>query len=284
MEKIALITDSSSDIPKSLIDEFNINVLPIRVTFKDADYRDAVEITPEELYAMLPKEVPTTAMPTIGDAWDVLSNLKSQGFTHVIAVTVSPNLSGTHSMLTGLVEKAKQELDLEMAVIASAGISMAIGWLIVRAGEYLNQGLDFLTIKEKVTAQVTDCTGFFTMKVIEYLRKGGRIGRVEGAVAGLLNIKPIIGLTADGTYYPAGKCRGRDKSIQKMIDITVDLVKERPIHLAILHGRSEEEAKSAAEVLKSKLNIHRLTISHANPSMCAHSGPGLLGWAFIPVL
>ena len=116
---------------------------------------------------MLPDEVPKTSLPTMGDAMDLLTTIKEEGYTHVIAVTVSQNLSGTYSMLQGLVGTAKDQFGLEMSVISSKGISMATGWLIVRAAEYNQQGLDCKTTVQRVKEQGDNSTDFFTVKVIE---------------------------------------------------------------------------------------------------------------------
>ncbi|NLT96005.1 MAG: DegV family protein [Clostridia bacterium] len=283
MEKIALITDSSCDLPEEIINKYNIHVLPLRIIFQDGDYRDRVDITPEEFYRRLNTEMASTSMPSVGETWELFENLKKQGYTHVLAILISGGLSGTLRMVESLKEKTA-ELGLKLKTIDSKALSLGLGFLVMHAGELLKKNIPLQDIITKVESLVEETKVYFVLKTLEYLKKGGRIGLVEGTIGDILDIKPIISINKDGIYYSIAKVRGRNRSLNKIIDIAKEAIGNRKVFLAVMHGDALEEAQYIMEKLKeAKLNIVESFIGQTTASMAAHTGPGLVGITFCPV-
>ncbi|KJS84346.1 MAG: hypothetical protein JM58_10905 [Peptococcaceae bacterium BICA1-8] len=282
MEKIALITDSSCDLPKELIDKYHIHVIPLRIIFQDGDYRDRVDITSEEFYDRLKTEIPSTSMPSVGETWELFEKLKSDGYTHVLAILLSSGLSGTHGMVEGLKEKV-EDLGINLKIIDSKALSLGLGFLAMHAGKLLKDNTPFhdtITIVEEL---IKETKVFFVLKTLEYLRKGGRIGLVEGTIGDILDIKPIISINDDGIYYSVTKVRGRARSLNKIVEIAKESIGSQKVYLGVLHGNAPEDAQYVMEKLKeSNLQIEQSFIEQTTASMAVHTGPGLIGITFCP--
>ena len=117
----------------------------------------------------------------------------------------------------------------------------------------------------------------FVVNTLHYLKKGGRIGKVEGTVGDMLHLKPVISINEEGVYYTLAKVRGRKKSIQKMIDALVSKYKDRQINVGVVQGMAKEEAEELLSKLKSMLNIKKDMLVQISPVLGMHTGPGLLG-------
>jgi len=282
LEKIALITDSSCDLPKELIDKYHIHVIPLRIIFQDGDYRDRVDITSEEFYDRLKTEIPSTSMPSVGETWELFEKLKSDGYTHVLAILLSSGLSGTHGMVEGLKEKV-EDLGINLKIIDSKALSLGLGFLAMHAGKLLKDNTPFhdtITIVEEL---IKETKVFFVLKTLEYLRKGGRIGLVEGTIGDILDIKPIISINDDGIYYSVTKVRGRARSLNKIVEIAKESIGSQKVYLGVLHGNAPEDAQYVMEKLKeSNLQIEQSFIEQTTASMAVHTGPGLIGITFCP--
>jgi len=283
LEKISLITDSSCDLPEEIINKYNIHVLPLRIIFQDGDYRDRVDITPEEFYRRLNTEMASTSMPSVGETWELFENLKKQGYTHVLAILISGGLSGTLRMVESLKEKTA-ELGLKLKTIDSKALSLGLGFLVMHAGELLKKNIPLQDIITKIENLVEETKVYFGLKTLEYVKKGGRIGLVEGTIGDILDIKPIISINEDGIYYSVAKVRGRNRSLNKIVEIAKEAIGNRKVFLAVVHGDALEEAQYVMEKLKeAKLNIVESFIGQTTASMAAHTGPGLVGITFCPV-
>lgn len=283
MEKIALVTDSSCDLPKEILDKYNVFVLPLHIIFSDEDFRDGVDISPEEFYEKLKDEIPSTSMPAVGEAWQLFEKLQKEGYTQILAITLSSGLSGTFGMMEGLKEKVS-ELGIKLNVINSKALSLGLGFLVMHAGELIKKKLPLLEIIDKIEELVKETRVFFVLKTLEYLRKGGRIGLVEGAIGDILDIKPIVSINQEGIYYSVAKARGRNRSLNKIVEIAKEKMGSRPMLLGILHGSSLEEAQHVLGLMKSddKLNIVESYIEQITTSLAVHTGPGLIGITFCP--
>ena len=137
----------------------------------------------------------------------------------------------------------------------------------------------------KVEELIKETKVFFVLKTLEYLRKGGRIGLVEGTIGDILDIKPIISINDDGIYYSVTKVRGRARSLNKIIEIVKESIGSQKVLLGVLHGNAPEDAQYVMEKLKeSNLQIEQSFIEQTTASMAVHTGPGLIGITFCPAL
>jgi DegV family protein with EDD domain len=274
LNRIALITDSTSDLNQEQIERFNINVLNLRIIYKDREYIDRVEITPEEVYNNLSVEVPTTSLPSIEDIDKLLTKLENEGYTHAIVVTISSGLSGTFNSVKLMSENHKK---MKIHVFDSLALSMAAGAIVLECGEMINSGKNFEEIIEKLPSIRDRIKLYFVLDTLQYLIKGGRIGKVSGTIGELLNIKPIISVNEEGVYYTYTKVRGRKQSIGKLIDIIAEKLSKRRGKIWVVHGGAMKEGKELFESMSKLNNINEISFGDISPVAGVHTGPGLLG-------
>lgn len=283
LEKIALIADSSCDLPTEIIKKYNIHVLPLHIIFQNGDFRDRIDITSEEFYERLRTEIPSTSMPAVGEAWELFEKLKREGYTHILAILISGGLSGTLGMVESLKEKVN-ELGITLTTINSKALSLGLGFLVMNAGELIKRNIPLQDIISKIESLVEETKVFFVLKTLEYLRKGGRIGLVEGTIGNILDIKPIISINNEGIYYSVAKVRGRARSLNKIIEVAKEAIGNRKVRLAVMHGDALAEAEFVMSKLKEEqINIAESFIGQTTASMAVHTGPGLIGITFCPV-
>ena len=275
-QKTALLVDSGIDVPPSIIKEYGIYSLPLKIIYKDREYSDGVDIQAEEVYSNLSVEIPKTSLPGAAEAISILDRIKSAGYENVLAVTLSSGLSGTYNMIS-LVAKDYEGLDVQ--VVDTKNIGIAGGMVAIRAAEYISEGMDFETLVKTVNEDVPDSKIFFCISTLEYLQKGGRIGLVSSMLGTALNLKPIISCNEEGIYYNVAKISGRKRSLDKMIDIATEYASKGKLYnLAVVHGGAAEDAEKVKEKLLSKLSKYKNVFEgQISPALGVHTGPGLVG-------
>lgn len=209
--KIAIVSDSTSDLVEDITKRYNIKILPLKVVYSGGEeYRDRIEITPEQIYERFDKEIPTTSLPSPEDTINLFNSLQEEGYTHVIVTTISAGLSGTMNMIRGVTEDFK---NMVFEIIDSKALSMGLGFPVIEGAKELERSNDFERTVQMIKDTIKKTEVYFVVKTLEYLKKGGRIGKVEGTIGELLNIKPIISINEEGIYYTYKKIRGRNRSI-----------------------------------------------------------------------
>lgn len=272
-EKIALITDSGCDIPSELAEQYNIKVLPLKVIYPDCQYSDRVDIQPEEVYRNMPDKIPTTSMPSLQEIKNLFERVRQEGFTHVLAVHLSSNLSGTYNA----VKTAAQDFEgLVIKTIDTKTLSMASGWMVLETARNIASGFTLEKAAENLQKIRPRIHGFYVIETLEYLRRGGRIGAVANMLGQFLHLKPIISIDPDGKYFTFCKAKGRRKSIEKLVQIVEEKVKNNQIRLAVLNGGSGSEFDALVQRLKGLPNIKEFVVSEISPALGVHTGPGLL--------
>ena len=273
---IAVLADSCNDIQQELLEKYQIYTLPLMINYKDASYRDRVDITPEQVYERFQEEIPKTSLPLPETIVETFAKIKADGFDQVIVSAISSGLSGTYQTIKLLAEDIP---DMRIAVIDTLNIAIASGFVALYAAEQIEAGLPFDEVVTKTQAAVKKSTILFGVGTLEYLMKGGRIGKVSGILGSALNIKPIISCNEDGIYYTVAKVRGRKQSIQKLIDMTREkLGQHKNYYLSICHGDDYEEMLLMKEQLKDLVAGAKIYAEgQISPVLGVHTGPGLLG-------
>lgn len=273
-EKIAIITDSISDINKEVVDKYNIRVIPLKIIYGDKEYLDGVTITPEEVYSRMPQEVPTTSLPSPDMVDNIFSELEKEGYTHVISICVSSCLSGTYNMIKMI---SKQHINLKSYVFDSKSISAGEGCIVKKCAELIKEGKSFDYIVNLLPEIRKKSHVFYVLDTLEYLKKGGRIGKVSGTLGELLKIKPIISVDDEGKYYTYAKIRSKRQAINKMIDIAHEILKRSKCEVYVLNGGAKEECEALTNKILNLPNIKEIFTGPISPSAGVHTGPGLLG-------
>ena len=276
-DKIAILTDSTSDLTEDTIGDLPIYTLALKIIYSDAEYKDKVDITPQEIYDNFEKEIPKTSLPSMQETKDKLKQIKEDGYDKVIAIHISSGLSGTYNMVR-MVSKEVEGLEIE--VIDSKALSMALGNVALYAAKLSQAGTKFNDIITKIKEKVKDIDIFFVVSTLKYLKEGGRIGKVRGTIGSLLNIKPIVSVDKeDGKYYTLKNSRGRKKSLNELYKIAKNKIQEGISKIDVIHGNAKEEAKELFEKLKKLDNVKESFFGDLGPAMVVHAGPGLIAVA-----
>lgn len=275
-DKIAILVDSGSDVPQELLERHHIFMIPLKVIFNEGEYLDGLTIDAQEVYRRLPTEIPKTSLPSGEQVLSVLDEIYEQGYRKVLAICISGSLSGTCNMLRLICEDYDK---LECRVIDSKNISIGSGIIAIRAAQLLEEGLSFEELCQKTEEMLSSSKIFFCLKTLEYLQKGGRIGKVAAMLGSAISLKPIISCNEEGNYYPIAKALGRAPSVKKVLELAQKFAEGCPkVMLAVMHGGAAEEAEALLTEVRKKIPNGIVAVrGQISPALGVHTGPGLLG-------
>jgi DegV family protein with EDD domain len=280
MAKIALVTDSTTNIPKELSQGYEIHVVPSVIIWGGETLRDSVDIQPTEFYKRLAtsKETPTTSQPTPAAFAEKFEELKSKGFTDVLGVYVSSKFSGTIASA----ETAKQQVSgINIVNVDGRSASMATGWPLLEAGKAAKEGKSMEECV-KIAEKTRDHTGIMLLvDTLEFLHRGGRIGGGARFLGTALNLKPILEVQ-NGALEAVERVRTKGKAIDRLVELLGERVAGRaPVRLAVLHANAAEEAKKLLEAGAKRVNPVESSVAEVSPAVGTHTGPGTLGFVFL---
>lgn len=273
--KTAILIDSGCDVSDELIQKYHMKVMSLHVIYPEQDYVDGVDIFPETVYKRFPKEIPTTSTPGPQDVRDMVKEIKSEGYTHVLAFCISSGLSGTYNTVCGVLEEEKE---LTSFVLDTKSVSFGAGIIALWAAMQLEEGKSFEELKSLLPQKVKDSKIFYCMDTLTYLQKGGRIGLVTSIVGSILNLKPVISCNEDGVYYTVAKIRGSKQGLTKLLSEAKAFAGDGPCFTALLNGDGRALADSIKPKLISDIPGGTLVMDKAiTASLAVHTGPGLVG-------
>ncbi|MEX2161764.1 MAG: DegV family protein [Anaerolineales bacterium] len=280
MAKIALVTDSTTYIPKELSKGYDIHVVPSVIIWGEEVFKDGVDIQPTEFYKRLAasKTSPTTSQPTPAVFIDKLKQLGSQGYKDVLGVFVSAGFSGTIASA----EQAKQQVtDVNFTIVDGHSASMGTGWPLLEAAKAIKAGKSFEECV-KIAEEATKHTGVLLMvDTLEFLHRGGRIGGAQRFVGTALNLKPILEVM-DGKLEAVERVRTKAKALDRLVELLVERVGGRkPVRLVALHANAPEDAKMLLAEGAKRLQPIETALSEVSPAVGTHTGPGTVGFAFM---
>lgn len=271
---IHLVTDSTCDLPAEIIKQYNIHVVPLKVHFGEETYVDGVDITPSQFYPLLTtsKHHPSTSQPSPGDFVKKYQEIAKPGET-IISVHISEKLSGT--IQSALIAKNSMT-DNPTHVVDSQMTTIALGFVVLQVAQAIQRGLTKEEILASIDRYISNVTTYYVVDTLEYLKRGGRIGKAQAYLGGLLNIKPILSF-GGGAIEPIQKVRGRKKALDTALKLMANKFQMQSVMVAVMHTNAEEEAARVAEKAKSLLNCHQVLISVVGPVIGTHVGPGAVG-------
>ena len=273
--KIAIITDSSCDLSDEQLVAHGVRMISLRIVCQDGEYRDRVEMSNDELYERMDSEVPKSSLPLPEDVEKLYTALAEEGTTDVIHICISSGLSGTYNMVRMIAADFENRMNIR--VVDSLTLSTGLGMQVLVAARAIEAGAEPDEAVRLVREARSSQLGMFVIRTLEYLRKGGRIGLVEGVVGTILQLKPVIFVNDDGIYQTKTKARGYRNAVEAMVQETVARFGDAKISLSVVHGQALEEAQTLMERLKRTLNIVDSFISPVSPVLAIHTGRGLLG-------
>lgn len=278
-QKIALLTDSCADLSQKLAAENNIYIVPLRILCADGEYADGVNIHSADIYRRLKAgELPQTSLPSVESVAAVLEEIKAAGYDGVIAVMLSSGLSGTFN----LVRLFAEESDFPIRVFDSVSGSLGQGLTVLQLAEDIRNGMDWETLVERRAPQLIAGTfPFFSVDTLEYLMKGGRIGKVTATAGTLLHIKPIITFAPDGQLQSIAKVRGRSQVIDKLVAMAVDRCgAHKKYNLAVANGGASAEMETVRQKLTAALpDYDHIWDGEIDGTLSVYIGDGVLGAA-----
>ena len=269
---IRIVTDSTCDIPRDLADEHGITVVPASVFFGDEHLLDGVDIDSDGFFERLAREsqLPTTSQPSPGAFRDTYQRLKDEGATEILSIHVSEKLSGT---LGSARQGAQQVEGVRVEAVDSQCVTLALGMGAITAAQAVADGASLDEARDLVLDQFSRTEDFILVDTLEYLRRGGRIGRAQEMLGGLMRVKPLLSIQ-DGEIVPVGRVRTKKKAVAEVVRRVAALgAIER---IAVLHSTTPDEAAELAGRLGEIAPGAPVLQGQVGPAIGVHVGPGLL--------
>ncbi len=278
--KIALVVDSACDLPPAFFDEHQIHIIPFQLTFGDSLFLDKVTITPDQFYTLLQTSPhhPQSSQPSPASVQSLFAFLASH-YESVIAVTISSGLTGMY----GLCLKAAESLPgTKISVIDSKHLSVTHGLIMERVVESLRKGMSHDEIERSAQGWIAKTKLLVDIATLKYLVRGGRVSPLKGLVAGLLNLKPIISLDAEGKAVAEGKSFSRRNNMKKILGMVREFVAAGKVHsFAIVHALNPERAARYAEAMAGIIGKGPDFVMDVSPAIGVHNGIGVVGIALM---
>jgi len=269
---VKIVTDSGADLPEELAKELGISVVPVYVRFGEEVYRDRVTISEDEFYERLTHDPvhPNTTQPGPQDFLEVYQKLSSDA-DGIVSIHISGKLSGTYN--SALMARDMMEGGCPIEVVDSETLSMSVGLIAIAAAEMAKAGESMEKIVEGVKQAIPKTYLFFLLDTLEYLRRGGRIGKAKALLGSVLNVKPML-TVKDGVLVPAGQVRTRAKGIDKLFEFVKEATDIQD--LAVVYNTTPDEAQALAERLGSVFTREKIRIARVGPGLGVHGGPGAM--------
>ena len=270
--EIAVVTDSTADFADASPSDLGITIVPLSVNWGRDVLRDGIDITTEEFYVRLrlDNDQPHTAAPPIGIFEDVYRNLLGVKKA-VISVHLSSKLSGTFNVAEG---GARDIGAARVRAFDSLSISVGLGWLAQHAAELAAADATLDEITAALSAMRERQRLYFAVETLEYLQRGGRIGRAQAFLGGLLDVKPVLECS-EGEVHPLQRVRTRAASLRRLVELAASA---GPVaKISVVHGDSLTEAEQIARELEDRLMIPHIPVLELGPVIGAHAGPGVIG-------
>ncbi len=274
--EVALITDSTCDIPDHLINQYQITVIPQTVIWNDDVLLDRVELSPQDFYKRLENDPchPKSTLPAPESILTAYQNASQRGARRAMMFTVSSKMSGTYQLARKLAENSPLPVD----VIDGKGPTMSLGWQVIAAARCREDGGNHQNMIQAAAETRSKMVQFVLMNTMEYLHKGGRIGRAALMLGSLLDFKPLVEINHQtGIVEAAGRIRTRHKGIEELWNkffAKLDLTKN--LHIAVLHGNAVQDAQNLADRISETYQPAELLINITGPVLGINTGPGAL--------
>ncbi len=281
--EICLVVDTSCDLPEEVVNRYDIQMVPLRVVFGEKSYVDKLSLTPEDFYQLLReyKDIhPTTSQPTPADFLNKFEFL-GQHYQYILTITLSGTLSGTTESARTAARHAN--IPSEIQVIDSKSLSVAAGLIVRRVAEAMQEGADFEEAASLARQLISRTRILVAVPSLKSLIRGGRVSRMQGVFARLLNLKPVITLNPEGRAVKAATAFGFQGGKQKILQMLAqNLNPDAPTDFAITHVDAPEDAGWFADQITRRFAVDRdLFIQDASPVLAAHAGFGAVAVAYI---
>ena len=281
--KIALVTDSTCDLSQDLIDQYQINMLPININFGENHYLDKVTIQPEQFYTLLKenKDYPKSSQVNEKSFTNLYSHLASH-YDSIIAIHLSDKLSGTFNSSKKAALAISTEFNKPISVINSKNLSGALGLVVLRTAKAIESGLSHDQIVMMAENWATHLRIFVSVKSIKYLVRGGRVSAVRGIIARMLNINPIVSIDETGKAIVFDKSFNQRANMEKVMGYITKISKEKQIwNYIVLHANNEYASQWYSEKMENLIDKKPVSVVNISPIVGANAGIGAAAVALL---
>ena len=277
-----IVTDCAADLPAEELESLGIVQAPLYIQFPEGEVNSA-DISADEFYdrleAMRPA-IPSTAQPSSGVFNEIYRKVADAG-KNILSIHISSGLSGTVNSARMGAEHIKENV---IHIVDSMTLSGGERFQVLAAARAAQAGWSLKAILERLEKIRANTEVIYTLETLDYLARGGRIGRVQALMGSVLKIKPIIRVDhKDGKYSTVAKGRTVTQNLATIVDHFADMYGSIPLWATILHGRFAESADVLAKSMNARLNIKKLEILRISPVLGVHTGPGIVGAAVMPM-
>lgn len=278
-----IVTDSAADLTAKDISAFDISIVPLYIQFPEGEKRSE-ELSPDEFYnrlaAMWP-QIPTTGQPSPGNFATLYKAVQAKD-EEILSIHISSGLSGTaNAARVG----ATQAQASSIHVVDSLTLSGGLRFQVLAAARAIRAGWSLADILAQLDRIRSSTEVVYTLDTLDYLARGGRIGRVQALASSVLNIKPLINVSrTDGKYTTVGKSRTIARALADLTQHLSSLYdRDEPLWVSVMHGRFEEKAGQLSQLIQDALPVAKLEVLRISPVLGVHTGPGIVGAAVLPM-
>ena len=279
MEKIAIITDSCADVPAAYASQYHIHIIPMIVSTHERSYKDGIDINAEDVYELQRHEMLKTASPQGDDVISMLEQLKNEGYTHAVILTIASALSGTSNQIRLFAQSVD---DIIVSVFDSKSASIGNGAIVIETARLIAEGISYEELLQKIPQLIDHNYVYFSIDTLEYLEKGGRITKATAIVGTALKIKPILSFDKEnGAIFVPAKVRGRKKVQSQLIRFLEKHIADHPhqiYNILIADGGDEESHRLLEDKIKTLFpEANEYINAKIGAALSAYLGNGLLG-------
>jgi DegV family protein with EDD domain len=273
---VALVTDSTCDIPAEWKKQYDIRLVPLTIIFGEQQYLDGVDLSAEQFYErlVLDPHHPTTSQPTPQAFLNAYHEAAANGAEQILVVTISSAMSGTIESARQVAQKSP----IPVETVDGCNNSMGLGWQVIAAAKAREAGGDLKAMLAAMQPVRQDMAYYVSLDTIDYLSRGGRISEADKFLNSVLKIKPLIYVRPeDGKVAPSIPARSRKSALEGLYNEFFNhLRKDRPMHIAVLYTNVLLEAQELAEKIRREYSPKELFLVVASPALGVHAGPGAI--------
>lgn len=282
MKKVAIVTDTTACIPQELVTKYGIEVVSVRLIFEDKSYRDGIDITPSEFYALLKQSdnLPTTSSSPPSSYLEAYHKA-SERTDSILCITGPTKFSTMHNSARIAAEMIRTTLpNVAIEILAGTTAAIGQGLAVLAAAKATDSGKNLDEVTETAKKTMSKVHLFAMLDTIQYLVKGGRVPQAAALVNSLLKIKPVFTINQTNAHTVAlpRSAKGAMNYILKIM--RQKIINGKPLHVAVMHANALEQAELLRNRISSKFNCTELFVTEFTPVMGVHTGPGLFGVAF----
>lgn len=275
MSHIRIVTDSTADIPQDVRERYGIEMVPLKVHFGQEMFKDAVTINAEQFYEKLVQadKLPTTSQPSPVEFMNVFKRLNTKPGTQIISLHLSAALSGTYQ--SAILAKSMIEEEADITIVDSKSASYGFGLIVVEAARMAKAGCSKEEILAMIERYQTERSLYFLVDSLEFLQKGGRIGKAAALFGTLLHIKPILTVDREGEVCAVDKVRGHKRAVARILELLEQDYADRPVHTVMGYTSDQSATDVLADAIKGRFDVRSLLYTAIGSVIGTHVGTGV---------